>query len=98
MVETGADALETLAPPTSSGDVDLAEAKRRVGNRLCLSGGFDERVLADGGVEQVRAEVRRCMNAAAEGGAFILRTVGQVLDARPENLDAMVQAAAVYGQ
>ncbi len=98
MVETGADALETLAPPTSSGDVELAEAKRRVGDRLCLCGGFDERVLADGGVEQVRAEVRRCMKAAAKGGGFILRTAGQILDAPPENMEAMVQAAAIYGQ
>ena len=51
MVETGADALETLAPPASSGDLELAEAKSRVGDRLCLCGGLDERVLADGGVE-----------------------------------------------
>ncbi len=98
MVETGADALETLAPPASSGDLELAEAKGRVGDRLCLCGGFDERVLADGGVEQVRAEVRRCMEAAAKGGGFILRTAGQVLDAPPENMEAMIQAAALYGQ
>jgi len=97
MVDTGADALETLTPPDSSGDLELAEAKRRAGDRICLCGGFDERVLAAGGVAQVRTEVRRCMNAAAKGGAFILRTAGQVLDAPPENLDAMVQAAALYG-
>jgi uroporphyrinogen-III decarboxylase len=98
MAETGMDALETLAPPVSSGDVELAEAKRQVGDRICLCGGFDERVLAEGRVEQVRAEVRRCMKAAAEGGGFILRTAGQILDAPPENLDAMAQTAALYGR
>jgi uroporphyrinogen-III decarboxylase len=98
MVETGADALETLAPPSSAGDLELAEAKRRVGDRLCLCGGFDERVLADGGVQQVRAEVRRCMSAAAKDGGFILRPAGQILDATSEKLEAMIQEAVLHGQ
>lgn len=96
MADTGADALETLTPPTSSGDLELAEAKRRVGDRLCLCGGFDERVLADGSVEEVRAEVQRCMVAAAEDGGYILRTAGQILAAPPENLEAMVRTAVCY--
>jgi uroporphyrinogen decarboxylase len=94
MADTGADALETLTPPTSSGDLDLAEARERVGRRLCLCGGFDERVLVDGGVEQVRAEVERCLAAAARDGAYILRPAGQILAAPPENLAAMVETAA----
>ena len=96
MADTGADALETLTPPTSSGDLELAEAKRAVGDRLCLCGGFDERVLADGTVEEVRAEVRRCALAGAQDGGYTLRTAGQILAAPPENLEAMVRTAVLY--
>lgn len=42
MVSTGADSLETLTPKESSGDFDLAEVKRRVGNQITLHGGFNE--------------------------------------------------------
>jgi hypothetical protein len=97
MADSGADGLETLTPSTSSGDVELAEAKRRVGNRVCLCGGFDERVLAKGDAEQIRREVRRCMEAAAEGGGYIMRTAGQVLEAPLASIEAMVQAVTLYG-
>ena len=36
------DAVETLTPPDMGGDVDLAAAKRRIGERVCLIGGFDQ--------------------------------------------------------
>jgi uroporphyrinogen-III decarboxylase len=97
MADSGADGLETLTPSTSSGDVELTEAKRRVGNRVCLCGGFDERVLAKDDAEQIRGEVRRCMEAAAEGGGYIMRTAGQVLEAPLASIEAMVQAVTLYG-
>jgi hypothetical protein len=37
----GADGLETMTPPGMGGDCDLAEANRRVGERLFFIGGFD---------------------------------------------------------
>ncbi len=95
-VETGADALETLTPAGRSGDVDLADAARRVGGRITLYGGFDERVLDCGTPEQVEAEVRRCLDAA-RGVPYILRSTGQIMAARPGNIEAMTRAARKYG-
>lgn len=95
--DTGADALETLTPPSRSGDVDLADAKRRVGDRVTLFGGFNEDVLAQGQPSQVEAEVRRCLDAAAGGGRYILRTAGQIMAARPGNIEAMTAAVRRYG-
>ena len=36
------DAVETFTPRDMGGDADLDEAKRRVGGRVCMVGGFDQ--------------------------------------------------------
>lgn len=95
--ETGADALETLTPADKSGDVDLADAQARVGHRITLFGGFDERVLINGAPAEVVAEVRRCLDAAARGGKYILRATGQIMAARAGNIEAMTEAVRQYG-
>ncbi len=96
--ETGADALETLTPADKSGDVDLADAKARVGHRITLFGGFDERVLINSAPADVIAEVKRCLDAAARGGRYILRATGQIMAARPGNIEAMTGAVRRYGR
>jgi uroporphyrinogen-III decarboxylase len=95
--ETGADALETLAPAGRSGDVDLADAKARVGSRMTLYGGFNEHVLCNGTVADVETEVRRCLDAAAGGGRYILRSTGQIMSALPGHVEAMTAAVRRYG-
>ena len=95
--QTGADALETLTPRERSGDVNLADAKARVGDRITLFGGCNEHILRDGGPADVEAEVRRCMDAAKAGGRYILRTTGQIMAARPGNIEAMTAAVRKYG-
>ena len=97
MVGTGADALETLTPSSHSGDFELADVKSRVGDRICLFGGFDERVLLSERSQAVRDEVRRCIDAAATGGGYILRPAGQVIDANPRNVEIMARTVRDYG-
>ena len=36
------DVMETFTPPSIGGDTDLAEAKARIGDRVCMIGGFDQ--------------------------------------------------------
>ncbi len=98
MVSTGANALEPLTPKENSGDFDLAEVKRRVGGRITLNGGFNERVLASGTPQQVREHVQRCLNVAAAGGRYVLRTCGQVFEAAPGNLETLTRAGREYGR
>jgi hypothetical protein len=95
--DTGADALETLTPGERSGDVDLADAKARVGHRLTLFGGCNEHILRDGTPAEVEAEVRRCLEAAKAGGRYILRTTGQIMAAKSGNIEAMTAAVRKYG-
>ena len=98
MADTGAHSLETLPPKTSSGDFDLAESKRRVGDRITLNGGFNERILPDGRPEEVRDEVKRCIDAAGGGGRYVLRSTGQIMDSAPGNIQTFAEAGREYGR
>ena len=99
MVSTGAEALETLTLRTGSGDFDLADVKRRVGDRICLYGGFAERILAQDDPQEVADEVSRCLDAAADGGRYILRPAGQIFaDAKLRNIEVMARTVREYGR
>jgi hypothetical protein len=98
IVETGADAIETLTSNRSSGDVDLADAKQRVGDRVCLMGGFNEHLLYEADAEAVREEVKRCLDAAMAGGGYILRSTGQIFDSKPGLIEVMCDTAREYGR
>ncbi len=76
------DAMETFTPPAMHGDTDLAEAKRRIGDKVCLIGGFDQgHFFKDCPPADTRREVRRCFEAAGEGGGYILSPSDHFFDA-----------------
>jgi len=94
------DAMETFTPPAMGGDADLAEAKRRIGDRVCMIGGFDQfHYLKDCTAEQTRAEVRRCFEEAGPGGGYILCPSDNFFDAEPALIQAFADEAqrCVYG-
>jgi hypothetical protein len=75
MADMGIDSIEPLEPPPY-GDVDLAEAKRLVGDRMLLSGNVVSQAFDSMGAGEVRADVKRSIDAGAPGGGFTLRTTG----------------------
>jgi hypothetical protein len=82
IADMGPDAMETFTPPAMGGDADLAEAKRRIGERVCMIGGFDQfHFFKDCREEDTRAAVRRAFEAAGEGGGFILSPSDHFFDA-----------------
>jgi uroporphyrinogen-III decarboxylase len=98
MADTGPDAIETLTSSRSSGDVDLADAKRRIGDRVCLFGGFNEHLLHEADAQAVREEVKRCLDAAMAGGGYVLRSTGQIFDAKPGLIEVMCETARELGR
>jgi len=80
--------------------VDLAEAKRLLGSRVCLKGNLDPvGVLLNGTPELVRTAARRCIAQGGVGGGFILSPGCEVpRDTPPANLDALVAAAVEDGR
>lgn len=107
MSEMGVDAIEPLEPPPF-GDVDLKEAKRRVGDRMLLSGNVPSPLFVQMSREEVRKSVKDAISAAALGGGFTLRTTGghagtgsiqnreqeiKIL----ENIEAYIEAGIEFG-
>lgn len=71
IVEMEADALDPIeAPP--SGDIELEEVKRLYGDKLVLCGNIQLRDLEYASPEEIRAIVKRCMDAAKEGGGYVI--------------------------
>lgn len=89
------DAMETFTPIDMGADVDLAEAHRRIGDKVCFIGGFDQGYyLQKATVEETKAEVYRCFEAAGKDGGFIISPSDHFFDAKPELLSAFAEAAA----
>jgi uroporphyrinogen decarboxylase len=94
VADMGPDAMETFTPPGMGGDVNLAQAKQRIGDKVCMIGGFDQFHYLDGCTPQeTRAEVRRCFEAAGERGGYILCPSDHFFDANLELIHAFSEEA-----
>lgn len=88
------DAMETFTPPAMGGDVDLGEAKKRIGERVCMIGGFDQfHYFKDCTPEETRKAVRKCFKEASKGGGYILAPSDHFFDADVELLKAFADEA-----
>jgi len=70
-LEMGADGLHPLESPPL-GDVILADAKRRVGDKMCLIGNIRYMDLLYWSEAEIERAVIDCIRDAAHGGGFIL--------------------------
>ena len=88
------DAMETFTPPGMGADVDLAEAKKRIGNKVCMIGGFDQYHYFVGCTpEETRAYVRKCFEEAGADGGYILCPSDHFFDADIELIRAYADEA-----
>lgn len=94
IADLGVDAMETFTPRGMGGDTNLKEAKRRIGERVCMIGGFDQlHSFKDCTAEETRREVRRCFDEAGAGGGFILSPSDHFFDADLNLLEAFADEA-----
>ncbi|RJP26818.1 MAG: hypothetical protein C4520_00185 [Candidatus Abyssobacteria bacterium SURF_5] len=97
--------LTDLAPETGAKAFhmgfmhDLATLKKQIGNRICLVGNVAPvAVLMRADSNVVLEESRRCIEAAAAGGGFVLSSGGVIDRGTPaENIDALVKATEQFG-
>ncbi len=94
MAETGTQGIDTLDPPPL-GDVELAEAKKRVGNKLFIKGNLDSVALLEYETrEQVIAEASERIRLGNIGGGYILSTACSVAPhVEPWKLELLVPLA-----
>jgi uroporphyrinogen decarboxylase len=97
--ETKLTVIDPLEVPPM-GDCDLADLKRRFGDRIVLKGNLHTtEVMLRGTPKDVVAASRRAIDDAARGGGFILSTGDQCGRDTPDaNLRAMVETARTYGR
>ena len=73
IADMGPDAMETFTPPSMGGDARMAEAKRRIGPRVSMIGGFDQvNDVVRCQPSQTRQAVRRLFAEAGGDGGYIL--------------------------
>ena len=88
------DAMETFTPIGMGGDMDLAQAKRRIGDKVCFIGGFDQfHYFLGCSPEETRLAVRRCFETAGVGGGYILSPSDHFFDADLALIEAFADEA-----
>ncbi len=81
--------------------MDMAELKSEFGSRICFHGGVEnQKILPTGTPEEVRAEVRHCIDAlASDGTGYILAPCHNLQPITPmENIVAMYDEAHSCGE
>jgi len=99
LVEMGIDILNPVQ--WTCPGMDMAELKREFGGRLCFHGAVEnQRVLPFGTQEEVRAEVRHCIDSLApDGTGYILAPCHNLQANTPlGNILAMYDEARSYGK
>jgi hypothetical protein len=94
MRETGTNGIDTLDPPPL-GNVELKDAKKRIGDKLFLKGNIDPvNVMLLGTPEEVFAEASRCIKVASVAGGYVLSTACSVPPQAPPNNILKLREAA----
>ncbi|MEM1575572.1 MAG: uroporphyrinogen decarboxylase family protein [Nitrososphaerota archaeon] len=81
-------------------NIDLLNAKRIIGDKICLIGNIDPiNIMLRGDPEKVDEACKDAIKKAAHNGGYILAPGGGfVANTPPENIDAMIKAAEKYGK
>jgi len=99
IADCGVDVLETCTP-APVGDMDLADAKARIGAKTTLKGHIDLLyVVMRGTPELVDQAVAEAMEIAKPGGGFIIGSSDSFREGTPpENMHAYFKACLKYGR
>lgn len=98
LAEVGVDILNPVQ--TSATGMDPITLKSRFGSKVCFWGGIDtQNILPFGTPDQVMEEVKRCIDAFAPGGGYVVAAIHNIRpEVPPENIVAMIEAAHEFGK
>ena len=94
IVDSGFDALQCLEPPL----VDPYLIKKKIGNKLCLSGNIDTRhILVKASKSEVEQAVKDAIKAMGHGGDFMISPSNFHPEMSVERLKWMIDATKRFG-
>lgn len=98
MAEAGFSGLECLDPPPL-GNVEIADAKRRIGAKVFIKGNIDPvNVLLQGTIETARKDARLRLAIGKPGGGYILSTACSIAPhTRREHVEILADIAEESG-
>lgn len=76
---------------------DMNLVKQKLGGYACIHGNVPASLIATGTPRQIRDYVINLIKTVGEGGGFILSSGAVIDDAKPENLQAMLNTGLEYG-
>lgn len=96
IVDAGITGLHPIEP----GPMDIADVKKRYGNKIFLGGNVDCKIVLPYGSESdVRKDVRRVIDAAGKDGGLILTSSNSLHSSvKVDNIYTMVDEARKYGR
>lgn len=98
MLETHTQGVDTLDPPPL-GNTTLADAKRRIGDRLFIKGNMNAVEILTDDREQMFQRAREAVEVGKPGGGYILSTACSVAPhVEPWKLEMLVDIAEEYGR
>ncbi len=95
LIEAGVEILNPVQP--SARGMESDRLKANFGDQLIFHGGVDQKPQ-EGTEEDIRAEVRRRIDAFAPGGGYVLSTCNVIVDPPLENIVAMFDEGRAYGR
>ena len=94
IIANGADASETLAPPSVGGNQEPWEFKQKVGDRIAMIGGIDQfNTLTAGSNEDIRAMVHKLFETVGYEGGYLCSCSDHFFETPVEKLVAFADAA-----
>jgi len=94
LIAMGLDAIQPIDPSC----MDMAQVKKRWGDRICLIGNVSNELLRSASTSQIEARVKELLRDAAPGGGFALGSGNSVPNwAKYENYITMRETCLKHG-
>ena len=79
-------------------EVDMATAKKELGDVACIAGNFPYQLLARGTKQEVIDKAKELLDVCAPGGGYLFDLDGGMYDLPEENLVALYETVKEYGK
>lgn len=76
---------------------DIFEAKRVLGDTVCLMGNMPNSLLVTGSGDQVREHTKKLIDVCGDGGGYIMSSAALIDHALPKNVEIWMDTTREYG-